>query len=92
MKRTSFHRMMRVGAAALAIGLCAIGHGASAEDTVRSGIQIGALGALRTTLPEIQAKHGLKYDIKDFRDSKERMSPPPTDGVNHLSGMAADAM
>ena len=73
MKRTSFHRMMRVGAAALAIGLCAIGHGASAEDTVRSGIQIGALGALRTTLPEIQAKHGLKYDIKDFRDSTEAL-------------------
>lgn len=30
--------------------------------------------------------------LKDFRDSKERKSPPPTDGVNHLSEMAADAM
>jgi len=43
--------------------------GALAQDVVRHGIQIGALGALRTTLPEVAAKHGLKYDIKDFTDS-----------------------
>jgi len=42
---------------------------ALAQDVVRHGIQIGALGALRTTLPEVAAKHGLKYDIKDFTDS-----------------------
>jgi len=40
-----------------------------AADTVRHGIQIGALGALRTTLPEAGKKVGLTYDIKDFRDS-----------------------
>jgi ABC-type nitrate/sulfonate/bicarbonate transport system substrate-binding protein len=42
---------------------------ARADDNVRHGIQIGALGALRTLLPSIGKKHGLKYDIKDFRDS-----------------------
>lgn len=42
---------------------------ASAQDPIRHGIQIGALGALRTTLPLVAAKHGLKYDIKDFTDS-----------------------
>jgi len=42
---------------------------ALAQDVVRHGIQIGALGALRTTLPEVAARHGLKYDIKDFTDS-----------------------
>lgn len=42
---------------------------ALAQDTVRHGIQIGALGALRTTLPEIAGRHKLKYDIKDFADS-----------------------
>jgi cardiolipin synthase len=30
--------------------------------------------------------------LKDFRASKERKSPPPTDGGNHLAEMAADAM
>jgi len=42
---------------------------ALAQDVVRHGIQIGALGALRSTLPEIGLRHGLKYDIKDFSDS-----------------------
>ena len=43
--------------------------GARAADTVRHGIQIGALGALRTTLPDVEKKYDLKYDVKDFRDS-----------------------
>lgn len=30
--------------------------------------------------------------LKDFRASKERKSPPPTDGVDHLAETAADAM
>jgi NitT/TauT family transport system substrate-binding protein len=42
---------------------------ARADDPVRHGIQIGALGALRTLLPSIETKYGLKYDVKDFRDS-----------------------
>jgi NitT/TauT family transport system substrate-binding protein len=57
------------------LGLATIGAGslvstsARADDTVRHGIQIGALGALRTLLPSIETKYGLKYDVKDFRDS-----------------------
>src|SRR5262245_50776632 len=42
---------------------------ARSEATVRHGIQIGALGALRTTLPNVEKTYELKYDIKDFRDS-----------------------
>jgi ABC-type nitrate/sulfonate/bicarbonate transport system substrate-binding protein len=42
---------------------------ALAADTVRHGIQIGGLGALRTTLPAAGKKYDLPYDIKDFRDS-----------------------
>lgn len=42
---------------------------AAAADTVRHGIQIGALGALRTTLPETAKKGDLTYAYKDFRDS-----------------------
>jgi ABC-type nitrate/sulfonate/bicarbonate transport system substrate-binding protein len=42
---------------------------ALAADTVRHGIQIGGLGALRTTLPAAGKKYDLTYDIKDFRDS-----------------------
>src|SRR5262249_39697058 len=30
---------------------------------------IGALGALRTTLPDVEKRYDLKYDVKDFRDS-----------------------
>jgi len=57
------------------LALAAIGAGGLAStpvragDTVRHGIQIGALGALRIALPSIEEKYGLKYDIKDFRDS-----------------------
>jgi ABC-type nitrate/sulfonate/bicarbonate transport system substrate-binding protein len=32
-------------------------------------MQIGALGALRTTLPDAAKKYDLVYDVKDFRDS-----------------------
>src|SRR4051812_10874036 len=40
-----------------------------APTVVREGIQIGALGALRTSLPDVAAKHGLAFEIKDFNDS-----------------------
>jgi cardiolipin synthase len=30
--------------------------------------------------------------LKDFRASKERQSPPPTDGMDHLAEAAADAL
>ncbi|AMN43167.1 ABC transporter substrate-binding protein [Rhodoplanes sp. Z2-YC6860] len=42
---------------------------AHAADTVREGLQIGAMGALRTTLPEANKKQDLVFDAKDFRDS-----------------------
>lgn len=42
---------------------------AHAADTVREGLQIGAAGALRTTLPEAGKKYDLVFDVKDFRDS-----------------------
>ncbi len=70
MKRTSLHKTIaRFGAATLFTCLIALPTGASAQDTVRHGIQIGALGALRTTLPLVEKKYNLKYDIKNFRDS-----------------------
>ena len=50
-------------------GLVGSGLEAFAAETVTHGIQIGALGALRTTLPEIGKKYGLDYEIKDFPDS-----------------------
>ena len=42
---------------------------AFAADTIRHGIQMGGLGALRTTLPAAAKKYDLVYDVKDFRDS-----------------------
>lgn len=42
---------------------------AFAADTVRQGLQIGAIGALRTTLPAAAKKYDLTFDVKDFRDS-----------------------
>lgn len=42
---------------------------AYAADAFREGLQIGAMGALRTTLPGIDKKYDLTFDAKDFRDS-----------------------
>ena len=42
---------------------------ARGDDVVRYGTVIGALGALRTVLPSVEKKYGLKYDLKDFRDA-----------------------
>jgi NitT/TauT family transport system substrate-binding protein len=42
---------------------------AFAADTVREGLQIGAMGALRTTLPAAGKKDDFALDVKDFRDS-----------------------
>lgn len=46
-----------------------MGRPASAAETIRHGIQIGALGALRTTLPDAGKKYDVAYEIKDFPDS-----------------------
>lgn len=70
--------MAKTGIRALLAGIAVIGVAtvgmafstpASAQDVVRHGIQIGALGALRTTLPQVGEKYNLKYEIKDFRSS-----------------------
>lgn len=42
---------------------------ARGDDAVRYGTVIGALGALRTVLPNVEKKYALKYDMKDFRDA-----------------------
>src|SRR5215831_2103004 len=42
---------------------------ARGDDVVRYGTVIGALGALRTVLPSVEKKYGLKYDLRDFRDA-----------------------
>jgi ABC-type nitrate/sulfonate/bicarbonate transport system substrate-binding protein len=42
---------------------------AQAADTFREGLQIGAMGALRTTLAGADKKYDLAFDAKDFRDS-----------------------
>ena len=74
MEWTSLFKNMTRFAATAAV-VVAIGHptGAAAQDTVRHGIQIGALGALRTTLPLVEKKYNLKYEIKNFRDSTEAL-------------------
>src|SRR5260370_8586850 len=57
------------------LSLAAIGAGALAatytrrDDAVGYGTGIGTLGALRTVLPSVEKKYGLKYDMKDFRDA-----------------------
>jgi NitT/TauT family transport system substrate-binding protein len=52
----------------LALGLASMAP-ASAQDVVRHGLQRGALGALKVTLPLVQDKYKLKYEMKTFNDS-----------------------
>jgi ABC-type nitrate/sulfonate/bicarbonate transport system substrate-binding protein len=54
--------------AALALGMAAAMPAAS-QDVVRHGLQRGALGALKVTLPLVQDKYKLKYEMKTFNDS-----------------------
>jgi NitT/TauT family transport system substrate-binding protein len=42
---------------------------AQAADPLREGLQIGAMGALRTTLSAAAKQYDLTFDAKDFRDS-----------------------
>src|SRR5262245_18818754 len=59
-----------VGKAGLAAaGLALLAGQAAAQDVVRHGLQRGALGALKVTLPMVQDKYKLKYDLKTFNDS-----------------------
>jgi NitT/TauT family transport system substrate-binding protein len=61
---------MALGAAVGGLALPAMLTGqAHAADTFREGLQIGAMGALRTTLAGADKKYDLTFDAKDFRDS-----------------------
>lgn len=54
--------------AAMALPTISTRH-AYAADTFTEGLQIGAMGALRTALPVADGKYDLVLDPKDFRDS-----------------------
>jgi NitT/TauT family transport system substrate-binding protein len=59
-----------LAAAASGLALPAIFPGsARAADVVRHGLQIGAMGALRTSLPAVAVTDNLTFDVKDFPDS-----------------------
>lgn len=55
--------------AVAALGAVSFAAMATAQDVVRHGLQRGALGALKITLPMVQEKYKLKYDLKTFNDS-----------------------
>jgi ABC-type nitrate/sulfonate/bicarbonate transport system substrate-binding protein len=57
------------GLAVAAMGLALTADPAAAQDVVRHGLQRGALGALKVTLPLVQQKYNLKYDLRTFNDS-----------------------
>jgi NitT/TauT family transport system substrate-binding protein len=65
-----FRRLSWAGAAAvLLLTFAPLPPDAAAQDTVRHGIQRGALGALRVAMADVEAKHKLKYQYKEFNDS-----------------------
>ena len=68
MTRRRFGKTLAAAAGGLAFPI-ATTWPALAADTVREGLQIGAMGALRTTLPTVAGKYDLAFDVKDFRDS-----------------------
>jgi NitT/TauT family transport system substrate-binding protein len=66
--RRDFGKALSTAAAGIALPTMLTRH-AHAADTVREGLQIGAMGALRTTLPDANKTYDLTFDAKDFRDS-----------------------
>ena len=66
--RRNFGKVTAAVAASIAMPAIVTRH-AHAADTIRHGLQIGAMGALRTTLPAAGKKYDLTLDAKDFRDS-----------------------
>jgi NitT/TauT family transport system substrate-binding protein len=66
--RRNFGKLLMAAAAGIALPTIFTRH-AYAADTFREGLQIGAMGALRTTLPGADKKYDLTLDAKDFRDS-----------------------
>ena len=55
--------------AAAMVPLAAGAAAAQDAERVRHGIQRGALGALRVAMAEVEAKHKLRYEYKEFNDS-----------------------
>jgi NitT/TauT family transport system substrate-binding protein len=68
MTRRGFGKALSATAAGLALPTTLTTR-AFAADTIRQGLQIGAIGALRTTLPAAGKTYDLTFDVKDFRDS-----------------------
>jgi NitT/TauT family transport system substrate-binding protein len=66
--RRNFGKMLGAATAGLALPAIFPG-GARAADVVRHGLQIGAMGALRTSLPTVAGADDLTFDVKDFPDS-----------------------
>ncbi len=66
--RRDFGRALSTAATGIALPAM-LARQAYAADTIREGLQIGAMGALRTTLPEANKQYDLIFDAKDFRDS-----------------------
>jgi NitT/TauT family transport system substrate-binding protein len=66
--RRDLGKALTAGAASFALPTMLTGQ-PYATDTFREGLQIGAMGALRTTLPGVDKKYDLRFDVKDFRDS-----------------------
>jgi NitT/TauT family transport system substrate-binding protein len=66
--RRDFAKTLSATAAGIALPAMLVRRARAAE-TVREGLQIGAMGALRTSLPEANKKQDLVFDAKDFRDS-----------------------
>ena len=66
--RRGFGKALSTAVAGLALPTMLVGQ-AQAADVFREGLQIGAMGALRTTLPGADKKYDLTFDAKDFRDS-----------------------
>jgi NitT/TauT family transport system substrate-binding protein len=66
--RRVFGKVLGATAAGVALPTLLTRHAYAAE-TLRYGLQIGAMGALRTTLAAASNKYGLTFDAKDFRDS-----------------------
>jgi len=66
--RRNLGKALTATAAGIALPAILTRH-ALAADTVREGLQIGAMGALRTSLPAVAKKDDFTPDVKDFRDS-----------------------
>jgi NitT/TauT family transport system substrate-binding protein len=66
--RRNFGKTLGAATAGLALPAIFPG-GARAADVIRHGLQIGAMGALRTSLPTVAGADNLTFDVKDFPDS-----------------------